>query len=409
MIISNISSTNCFSYCTNYARTQLSAILIIAVIFFTGCQGKKANSTNSGETSNSDSSLLLPITAISQQEKNKLQQAITKWYDSVLKNSRFNGGILVSKGGNIIFEKYKGTVTLPGTDSIDANTPFHIASVSKTFTAMAVVKLAEQGKLNLDDSFSHYFPAFNYPGITVTNLLSHRSGLPNYLYFMEDLGWDETIQITNTDILNYLVTRKAEIKDISAPGTHFTYCNTNYALLALLIEKVSGKSYPAFIQQTFFDPLHMKSSYVSTPANSARKTPNYDGYGRVIKDNYLDKVYGDKNIYSTCRDLLTWHRALSGGVMFNEASLAAAYQPYSNEHPGVKNYGLGWRMNIYPNGKKVIFHNGWWHGNNAVFVRMLDEDATIIVTGSRFSYAIYKAYRMVNIFSKYSQVLELGE
>ncbi len=339
-------------------------------------------------------------------EKIRLHNACQHWYDSVLKNSAFNGGMIVAKHGQIIFEKYRGLIKNGAPDSVNAATVFHIASVSKTFTAMAVLKLWQDGKLQLDDEFVKYFPAFNYPGVTIRNLLSHRSGLPNYLYFMEKLKWNDSIAIKNEDVLQALINHKAELEDVSAPNTHFTYCNTNFALLALLIEKISGISYPQFIQQNFFTPLRMTNSFVFTPADSSRATPNYDFRGQLIKNNYLDLVYGDKNIYTTPRDLLIWDRALSSNVIFKPETLAAAYQPYSNERPGVKNYGLGWRMNNYPNGKKVIFHNGWWHGNNAAFVRLFDEDVTIIVMGNHFTYAIYKAYKLINTFGNYTEVLD---
>jgi CubicO group peptidase (beta-lactamase class C family) len=343
-------------------------------------------------------------TILTDAEKSKLHDACKLWYDTVLKHSSFNGGMLVAKGGNIVFEQYEGTNPLGSKDSINAITPFHIASVSKTFTAMATLKLLQEGKLHLEDEFSKYFPSFNYPGVTIQSLLSHRSGLPNYLYFMEDLGWDETIKMNNQNVFDYLVTRKAEIKNIAAPNTRFNYCNTNYALLALLIEKISGIPYPQYIQQNFFTPLQMTHSFVFTIADSSRETPNYDWRGQAIPNNYLDYVYGDKNIYTTPRDLLIWHRALSSNLLFNAITLNEAYQPNSNERAGIKNYGLGWRMNIYPNGKKVIFHNGWWHGNNASFIRLLDEDITIIVLGNRYNRGIYKAYKLINSFSNYFAV-----
>jgi CubicO group peptidase (beta-lactamase class C family) len=306
--------------------------------------------------------------------------------------------MLVAKNGTIIFERYNGSGHLGHTDTITANTPTHIASVTKTFTAMAVLKLVQDGKIQLDEEFSKYFPAFNYPGVTIRNLLSHRSGLPNYLYFMEELGWDKSVFIKNQDVLDYLISHKAELKDISSPDTHFTYCNTNYALLALLIEKISGISYPQFIKQTFFIPLQMNNSFVFTPADSARVNPSYDWRGTIIPMNFLDHVYGDKNIYTTPRDMLKWDRVLSTNLIFKREILEQAYAPYSNEKPGIRNYGLGWRMNIYPDGKKLIYHNGWWHGNNAAFIRILDEDATIIVMGNKYSRGIYKAKGLVAIF-----------
>ena len=353
--------------------------------------------------------ILPPATIISPAEKATLEMACRHWYDSVLKNGPFNGGMLVAKGGNILFETYKGTRNLKGTDSINAQTPFHIASVTKTFTAMGILKLVEQEKVQLADEFSKYFPAFNYPGVTIQTLLNHRSGLPNYLYFMEDLGWSDTVSIKNSDILNYLITRKSELLNIATPDTRFNYCNTNYALLALLIEKVTGLSYPRFMQETFFGPLGMKETFVYTPAESHRATPNFDWRGQANANNYLDEVYGDKNIYSTPRNLLTWHRALQSNILFKPATLIDAYEPYSNERPGIKNYGLGWRMNIYPNGKKVVFHNGWWHGNNASFVRLVDQDVCIIAMGNRFNSGIYKAYKMVNSFGNYFGTVDVEE
>ena len=332
-------------------------------------------------------------------EYTRIKKACEQWYDSILKPGNFNGGILVAKNGNIIFERYTGTGHLGHTDTITANTPTHIASVSKTFTAMAVLKLVQDGNIHLDDEFNKYFPAFNYPGVTIRNLLSHRSGLPNYLYFMDELGWDKTIYIKNQDVLDYLITRKADLKDISSPGTHFTYCNTNYALLALLIEKVSAVTYPEFIKQTFFIPLNMANSFVYTHADSARVNPSYDWRGTLIPKNALDQVYGDKNIYTTPRDLLKWDRLLATNLIFKPETFEQAYAPYSNERPGIRNYGLGWRMNIYPDGKKLIYHNGWWHGNNASFIRVIDEDATIILMGNRFCRGIYKAKNLLAIFN----------
>ena len=135
-------------------------------------------------------------------QKQKISNACQLWYDTVLKNSNFSGGILVAKNGNVVFEKYKGTEPATG-DSILQNTPLHIASVTKTFTAMAILKLAQENKLNIDDSLVSYFPDFNYPGVTIKSLLNHRSGLPNYLYFMDYLGWDKSMFITNQDVLNY--------------------------------------------------------------------------------------------------------------------------------------------------------------------------------------------------------------
>ena len=348
------------------------------------------------------SALTLPKpTAISPEEAARIKTACELWYDSVLKQKGFNGGMLVAKNGNTIFEQYNGTGHLPGTDTISANTALHIASVSKTFTAMAVLKLLQDGKLNLDNEYGNYFPAFNYPGVTIRSLLNHRSGLPNYTHFLENMGWDKSRFATNEDVLNFLITRKSELTDISAPDTHFSYCNTNYALLALLIEKISGKKYADFINQTFFIPLQMKNSYVFSLADTTKAIPSYNWHGKIEPVNFLDMVYGDKNIYTTPGDLLIWDRALSTNLLFTNETLEQAYAPYSNEKPGIRNYGLGWRMYIYPTGKKIIYHNGWWHGSNACFIRLINDSATIIVIGNKFTRAVYRAKTLTSIFGNY--------
>lgn len=327
----------------------------------------------------------------------------------MLKGRGFNGGIIVAKKGNIVFEEYMGTGHLNSNDTVNASTPFHIASVSKTFTAMAVLKLAQDGKLNIDDEFVKYFPSFNYPGVTIRTLLNHRSGLPNYVHFMEQLKWNKKKYVLNEDVLDYLITRKGELKDIARPNTRFAYCNSNYALLALLIEKVTGIKYPRFMQQTFFKPLQMQNTFVFDTSMINTVNPSYDWKGELVPFNFLDAVYGDKNIYSTAHDLLTWDKALYCCQLFNDSTLTEAFTPYSNEKPGIKNYGLGWRMNIYPNGKKMIYHNGWWHGNNAAFIRLVEDSATIIVVGNKFNRNIYHAKEMAPLFGDYGAGMEEEE
>lgn len=388
----------------SFGSTKVFFLLLIVLFFIPGlfsCKnGNKHN--NDSLTENAAGIIKLPEPVkISQAELTRINSQARAWYDTVLENSGFNGAMLVAKQGNIVFEQYRGVVKLGSTDSITPQTVFHIASVSKTITAMATLKLWEEGKLGLDDLYSKYFPSFNYTGITIRNLLSHRSGLPNYLYFMEKLWPNRKVHIRNQDVFDYLVTYKDKMENVGTPNTRFTYCNTNYALLALLVEKITKEDFPDFIKKTFFVPLQMNNSFVYKPTDSTGLPPNYDWRSREIPLMFLDDVYGDKNVYTTVRDLYKWDRGLTPGLIFKKETLDEAFKPYSNERPGIKNYGLGWRMDIFPNGKKMIFHNGWWHGNNAAFIRLLDEDATIILVNSRYTSATYKAKNLINIFGNY--------
>ena len=155
------------------------------------------------------------------------------------------------------------------------------------------------------------------------------------------------------------------------------------------------------MQENIFNAMGMKNTFVHHHADTVIRSKSFDWKGREIPDNFLDDVYGDKNIYTTPRDLLKWDRALSDTIFLTAKSLELAYTPYSNEKPGIKNYGLGWRMNNYPDGKKIIFHNGWWHGNNAAFIRVLKDDATIILISNRYARTVYKVKNLVNIFDHY--------
>lgn len=399
-VFSNVVKSSCYTVFLLRRKHAVScAASVIAAVFLLSC----GNAARQKEENAADSGLIhLPATAaLSKADIEKYKAGCQAWFDTSLKASGFNGGIIVAKKGNIVFESYQGTAHPGSNDTITSSTPFHIASVSKTFTAMAVLKLQQEGKLNIDDELVKYFPQFNYPGVTIRTLLNHRSGLPNYLYFFEKLKWDKKRFARNEDVLDYLVTKKPLLQNITRPNTHFAYCNTNYVLLALLIEKVSGIKYAPYLQQTIFKPLQMQNSFVFDTSMKDNVNRSYDWRGGLMPWDPFDAIYGDKNIYSTVQDLLIWDKALNTNTIFSDRTLLEAYQPYSNEKPGVRNYGLGWRMNIYPDGKKMIYHNGKWHGNNAAFIRLIEDSATIIVLGNKFNRNIYHAREMAALFGNY--------
>jgi CubicO group peptidase (beta-lactamase class C family) len=316
---------------------------------------------------------------------------------------RFNGSVLVAKNGVILYERYKG-FKFPERrkDSVNLHTAFHLASVSKTFTAMATLKLWQEGKLDIHDPVGKYLAGFPFPGTTIQMLLSHRSGLLNYVHFMDRSTWDKRKFLSNNDVLQYIIAHPKEVEPGQA-GKHFAYSNTNYALLALIIEKVSGLPYADYLSRTFFQPLQMEDTYVFNLSDTATAMKSYYQTGRRYRMEFLDLVYGDKNVFSTVRDLYKWDQALRFGQLFTKNVMDSAYAPYSFEKAGKRNYGLGWRMLLIPNGKKLIYHNGWWHGNRTVFIRMLDEDATIIALCNNDYKRVYSAKKLCDLFGDYRQ------
>jgi len=319
---------------------------------------------------------------------------------SLLSNRNFNGGVLIAKGASIIYEGYKGYKNPQSKEPLDENSPMHIASVSKNFAA--VLKLVQEGRVNLSDSLSKFFPNFPYNGVTVKMLMNHRSGLPNYVHYLERMGWNKNQYATNQDVLNSLYTMHPapEFK----AGTRFSYSNTNFVLLAMIVEKLTAMPYADYLRANFFQPLQMNDTYVFSLGDSLTAIKSYKANGSVWKWDFLENTYGDKNIYTTPRDLLKWSLALSGERVINHALLDSAFTPYSNERPGVHNYGLGWRLLMLKNGKKVIYHNGRWHGTNAAFAKLTDEDITIIIIGNRYDANIYNTARKAyDIFGDYQQ------
>jgi CubicO group peptidase (beta-lactamase class C family) len=222
---------------------------------------------------------------------------------------------------------------------------------------------------------------------------------------MDKSSWDKRKLASNQDVLNTLFQWKP-VRAYRA-GIHFHYCNTNFVLLALIIEKITGQLYPDYMKNNIFSPLEMNntfvhSTFVKSPGDSSVVTMSYKGNGGLWPPDYSDGPYGDKNIYSTPRDLLKWDQALYMNKILDQQMQDSAFTPYSNEKPGIKNYGLGWRMLVLPNGKKVIYHNGHWHGFNSAFVRLTDEKATIIILSNRLNHNVYTtAKKLYNLFGNY--------
>lgn len=385
-------------------KTIISIILLIAGVI--GC-----NTSSREKIPEDDSLQYYPPTPqkLDQQEFRQYYRQLNDLFDTTLLNKGFNGGIVVAKNGTIIYEKYSGQIDLRKTDlnagqadSLTDSTSLHIASTSKTFTGIAILRLVEEGKLSLTDSLSKFFPGFPYPGITVKMLLTHRSGLPNYVYFISNSKWDKKKYATNEDMLNIMFTEKPD-KSFS-PDTRFSYSNTNYVLLAMIIEKVSGTTFPVYMQQKFFAPLQMKHTYVFTLKDTLTATPSFTNNNVYWDYDFLDATYGDKNIYSTPQDLLKWDQALYTDQIISPALLDSAFTPYSHERPTIHNYGLGWRLQMLPNGKKIVYHFGRWHGFNAAFTRLMDEKVTIIILGNKFTRNIYwAAHLCYDIFGEYNQ------
>ncbi len=333
-----------------------------------------------------------------------IDAVIQNYYNTVWEGGDLWGGFLIAKGDDILFEGYRGFAQDNKQEPITQSTPLHVASISKTITAMAVMKLVEAGKLKLDDEITKYFPGLPYPGVTVQSLLTQRSGLPKYEYFIEKIEPKPAElskkYLTNQDILNLMIRHKPEAA--RSPNTGFMYCNTNFAVLALLVEKVTATPFPAAMEQMVFKPLKMKNSFIFQEKDTLTASKSFYNRGpKVYPYDRLDLIYGDKNVYTTPRDLLNFSRAMYAENFLRKDLKDMVFEPYSNERAGINNYGIGFRMKVYDNGNKLTFHTGWWHGTNSVFAHLLGSNVTIVAIGNKFSRQPYTALSLAALFDQY--------
>lgn len=336
-------------------------------------------------------------------DKASLVRYIDQYYKKVWEAGDLSGGILVAKGDDIIYENYRGFGREGNQMPIDKNTPLHVASVSKTLTAMAMMKLIEAGKIKMSDHLTQFFPGFPYPNVTVQTLLDQRSGLPKYEYFITKIPPTapelSKPYITNQDVLNMIITYKPDLARDTDTG--FMYCNTNFALLALLIEKVTKTPFPQAMKEMVFTPLKMNNTYIFQEKDIPTASQSFYNGNKVYPLDRLDLIYGDKNVYTTPRDLFNFSKAMFSKDFLKPELMEMVFSPHSNEKAGMNNYGLGFRMKIFDNGEKLTYHNGWWHGTNSVFAHLLKSKVTIVAIGNKYSNRVYTALALSGLFEDF--------
>lgn len=374
-------------------------LLFVFIVLFvvTGCgqaPAKPSPDTTKNVTASNINEPDFTFSPLSPAAAEAYRQAAQEYYDKHLVRTGFNGEILVAKNGEIVFEDYRGYRNFKTMEPITANTPLHLASISKTFTGMTIMRLWEQGRISLDDDMLKYFPTLPYHGVTIKMLLSHRSGLPNYLNFMDSF-WNKKKKASNQDVVDFMALHKPKIEAL--PGRVYHYNNTNFMLLALVIEQITHQSYPQYMKDSVFTPLGLKNTYVFSMKDTATYVPTYIGRWPYPMD-HVDCTYGDKNIYSTVRDLFAWDKALYQHTFVKASTLALAYAPQSNERRSMHNYGFGWHL-YFNHADTIIYHNGKWHGENNNFTRFVQQQATIIILGNKHNANIFAAKNMGTIFN----------
>jgi CubicO group peptidase (beta-lactamase class C family) len=309
-----------------------------------------------------------------------------KAFDEMHRSQYLNGVVLYAEGEQVIFKKAYGWRNLvKQKDSIRLDDQFQLASVSKMFTAEAVMLLYSRGLLDYDDDITKYLPEFPYQGITIRNLLNHRSGLSRYETLADERWPDRGVPVSNDDIIRLYAQYKPD--PYNQPDVTFHYTNVNYALLANIVEKVSGRHFEDFMRDEVFAPLGMERSFIYSLRGVDRiKTyveTDVQGHdllrkgARRAQDDYLNGVLGDKGMYSTVEDLYRFRVAIDYGLFLPDSIQQEAFVPGSPLWKKGENYGFGWRMN--ENHPGVLFHFGWWKGYRSFFIRDIAKRRTLIV------------------------------
>jgi len=343
---------------------------LMGIVFFAACGSTSQKRTTEDDRNDSLTLVVHP---------EKLSKQIDAFVEKLHRTRQFNGNVLVARKGKIIYERAIGWADYLHRDSLKINSVFELASVTKPFTATAILLLVEQGKLKLDQNVKEFFPDFPYEGITIRLLLSHRSGMMNYVYFADDIWKEKMKPMSNMDVMKLIAKHKPA--PYAQPDKVFHYNNSNYMVLAAIIEKVTGKSYTYFMENSIFKPLGMKNTHVFSTTVFKKIPIDVVGHDRVwrrsVVQNFLDGPVGDKGIYSTLHDLYLFDQAMRSGKILQKACLDSAYTPRNPLQYGHFSYGYGWRLFEAPN-EQVVYHTGWWHGFRHIFVRDLKNDVTII-------------------------------
>lgn len=317
---------------------------------------------------------------------------IERSLDSLLQRRGFNGSLLVAHQGEAVYNRSRGHARFTDkTEFAPENNIFQLASAGKQFTAFSILILKERGLINLDDTVAAYIPGFPYSDITVRHLLNHTSGLQNYFYTVDNY-WKKKRLPVHQDMLDLINAHSLPLN--FTPGRRYSYSNTGYAFLAMLVEKISGESFADFVQNNIFTPLGMENSFVYHPgldldeisavASLARGYERAGRWRREIPVDFNDGITGDKGIFSTTEDLLKWDNALEHNQLVSLETKEMAFESGQLRNGYRTNYGFGFRIRKNRE-ENIIYHNGWWKGFRTAYVRLPENTLIVILNNTTAS------------------------
>lgn len=360
-----------------YISILLIAILSIVLLRSNSPKNKKVISVAVIPVEVGETDSIAPITEIDTLVSFKLDSLLKR----VNKRHDFHGSLLVAKNGKILYKNQVGYADFRKKELLNEESLFQLASVSKQFTAAAIMLLYERGQIKLTDTVTNYYPDFPYENVTIKNLLNHTAGLPQYFWVAEH-KWNHQKAPTNSEMMDLMATSK--VQRFFKPGSKFNYSNTGYFVLASIVEKVSNASFSSFVKKNIFEPLEMDDSFVYSYENDVVKENQLNGYRlyrgwRHLKINCSvnDAVVGDKNVYATSEDLFKWIVGLNNGKLLSRESLEMMYEKGETIYGRKIPYGFGFRIDDREEEK--IYHHGRWNGFRTGLTQYTKDDLVVIV------------------------------
>lgn len=371
----------------SYSKSGLF-LFMASMLLLVSCNGrhKKAVAQTIKSPLNTDS-CIVPYSSLDSIVIAKKRKELAWTFHRLRRLTGFNGVVLYAEKGRIIFEKAYGYRDVRyRRDPLKVTDRFQLASGSKMFSALAIMILRQEGKVNYDTDIRKYLPGFPYKGITLRLLMNHRSGLPRYMSLGLKHWKDKRIPMSNKSMLALL--EKYKPHPYFRPNHGFNYCNTNYALLANVVQAVTGMPFEDFVRKNIFEPLGMDSTFIynmrgdkEVPLFVDKGVPGYYRRGwrwRRETNSYLNSVLGDKNVYTSVEGLYKFDRSWDLFTLLPDSALREAFVPgsphYWRHHD---NYGFGWR--IRGRMDSTVYHFGWWKGFRSYNIRDMKHHKTLII------------------------------
>ena len=382
---------------------KIPQLLFFSFLFFLGIFSLISNTSSSKDTVVETEQLLpeqlekVPVNLVVHYPKKATTKVRSK-LDSLLKRIHkrhdFHGAVLVAKNKKIVYQNQIGTADFKKKTLLNKESVFQLASVSKQFTAAAIMLLQQRNQLKLTDTVNTYFPNFPYKDVTIKTLLNHTGGLPKYFWIAEH-KWQQKKAPSNNEMMELLTT--SNVQRFFKPGRNFDYSNTGYFVLASIVEKISGISFGSFLKQNIFEPLQMTHSYVYSFENDSIRENQLDGYRLhrgwrhvKIRSTVNDAIVGDKNVYTTAEDLFKWTQGLNSGNLLSKESLALMFTKGETIYGRKVPYGFGFRIDTKE--KNSIYHYGKWNGFSTGLTTYLEDDLVVII----LEHTSYNALKSLN-------------